>query len=118
MKRLLLVIMVGVSLVPPVSVLAQDAAEPRGDNSRADSPQGDTLSTTETPVAATDEQGVKPTRRFFPALGHNLFDDIKHLPTWGTVAWLASGGAGALAIHPEASEINGELAAVAARFQV
>lgn len=58
------------------------------------------------PPAATGEEGKKPTRNFASALVHNLGDDIKHLPRWNTVYWLAGGGAAALAIHPFDDNIN------------
>ena len=58
------------------------------------------------PPAAVGEEGKKPTRNFASALVHNLGDDVKHLPRWNTVYWLAGGGAAALAIHPEDDEIN------------
>lgn len=71
-------------------------------------------------VAATGEEGEKPTMRFFPALGHGLVDDAKHLPRWNTVYWFAGGGALALAVHPKDKSINRHLAGSAAvnRFWV
>jgi PAP2 superfamily len=62
------------------------------------------------PPAAAGEEGTKPTRKFLPALFHNLGDDLKHLPRMNTVYVLAIGGAGALAIHPYDDEINEKLA--------
>ena len=32
------------------------------------------------PPAAVGEAGTKPTRGFLSSLGHNLKDDVKHLP--------------------------------------
>jgi membrane-associated phospholipid phosphatase len=61
------------------------------------------------PPAAVGEEGNKPTRGFFSALGHNLVDDVKHMPRWNSVYWLAGGGALALAIHSEDHEINHRL---------
>jgi hypothetical protein len=61
------------------------------------------------PPAAVGEEGTKPTRGFFSALGHNLVDDVKHIPRRNTVYWLAGGGALALAIHPEDGKINRHL---------
>jgi membrane-associated phospholipid phosphatase len=58
------------------------------------------------PPAAVGEEGKKPTRNFFSALTHNLGDDVKHLPRWNTVYWLAGGGAAAAAIHPLDDNIN------------
>ena len=60
-------------------------------------------------VAAGQEQ-KKPTRSFFPALFHNLGDDLKHIPRRNSLYWLAGGGALALAVHPEDKEINRRLA--------
>jgi membrane-associated phospholipid phosphatase len=50
-------------------------------------------------VAAAEEQ-TKPTRSFFPALFHNLGDDIKHMPRRNSLYWLAAGTGVALAVHP------------------
>ena len=61
------------------------------------------------PPAAAGEEGTKPTRGFFSALGHNLVDDAKHVPRRNTVYWLAGGAALALAIHPEDGKINRRL---------
>src|SRR5438876_5126615 len=62
------------------------------------------------PPAAVGEEGVKPTRGFLSSLGHNLVDDVKHVPRWNTVYWLAGGGALAAAVHPEDGKINRRLA--------
>lgn len=56
-------------------------------------------------VAAAEEQ-TKPTRSFFPALVHNLGDDIKHIPRKNSIYWLAAGTGLALAVHPKDDEIN------------
>jgi membrane-associated phospholipid phosphatase len=69
------------------------------------------------PPAAVGEEGKKPTgdesakpaRGFFSALGHNLGDDVKHLPRRNTLYWFAGGAAAALAIHPEDKKINARL---------
>ena len=58
------------------------------------------------PPAAVGEEGKKPTRGFFSSLGHNLTDDVKHLPRMNSVYWLAGGGVAALAIHPLDDNIN------------
>src|SRR5436190_12776085 len=58
------------------------------------------------PPAAVGEEGKKPTRGFFSSLGHNLKDDVKHLPRMNSVYWLAGGGVAALAIHPLDDNIN------------
>src|SRR5262245_47944933 len=46
------------------------------------------------------QEPEKPTRGFISALGHNLVDDIKHLPRRNSVFWLMGGGAAAIAVHP------------------
>jgi membrane-associated phospholipid phosphatase len=51
-------------------------------------------------VAAAEDQ-TKPTRSFFPALLHNLGDDLKHMPRRNSVYWLAAGSGLALAVHPQ-----------------
>ena len=58
------------------------------------------------PPAAVGEAGTKPTRGFVSSLGHNLVDDIKHLPRMNTVYFLAIGGAAAAAVHPYDKQIN------------
>lgn len=49
---------------------------------------------------AAAEEATKPTRSFFPALFHNLGDDLRKMPRRNSVYWLAGGGALALAVHP------------------
>ena len=61
------------------------------------------------PPAAVGEEGHKETRGFFSALGHNLVDDVKHMPRRNSVYWLAGGTALAFAIHPEDGKINRRL---------
>lgn len=61
------------------------------------------------PPAAVGEEGTKSTRGFISSLGHNLVEDVKHIPRRNTVYWLAGGGALALAIHPEDGKINRHL---------
>lgn len=60
-------------------------------------------------VAAGEAQ-PKPTRSFFPALFHNLGDDLKHIPRRNSVYWLAAGSGLALAVHPQDDEINERMA--------
>ncbi len=60
----------------------------------------------EPPVAAVGEEGTKPTRGFFPALTHNLKDDIAHIPRWNSLLVVGLGGAIALAVHPKDHVIN------------
>jgi membrane-associated phospholipid phosphatase len=59
-------------------------------------------------VAAAEEQ-TKPTRSFFPALLHNLGDDIKHIPRKNTLYWLGAGALGSLVIHPADDYLNNRL---------
>jgi membrane-associated phospholipid phosphatase len=61
------------------------------------------------PAVAASEEATKLNRGFLSALGHNLVDDVKHLPRRSSVYWLAGGGALALAIHPEDGKINRHL---------
>ena len=61
------------------------------------------------PPAAVGEDLAKPTRGFFSSLGHNLKDDITHLPRKNTLYFLAGGGAMALAVHPNDNKINRRL---------
>lgn len=61
------------------------------------------------PPAAVGEEGKKPTRGFFSSLGHNLKDDVKHLPRKNTAYFLAGGGALALLVHPNDNKINRRL---------
>lgn len=58
---------------------------------------------------ATAAQEDKPTRGFLSALGHNLVDDVKHMPRMNSVYWLAAGGALALAVHPVDKTFNRHL---------
>jgi membrane-associated phospholipid phosphatase len=61
------------------------------------------------PTVAAGEEATKPDRGFLSTLGHNLVDDVKHIPRRNSVYWLAAGGALALAIHPEDGKINRHL---------
>jgi membrane-associated phospholipid phosphatase len=61
------------------------------------------------PTVAEGEAGVKPTRGFVSALGHNLVDDVKHIPRRNSAYWLAGGTALAFALHPEDGKINRRL---------
>ena len=103
---------------------ASATARAQSVGSETNGPQGEgTAIPNETPppqVAATGEEGKKPTLRFFPALGHGLVDDLKHLPRRNTAYWFAGGGALALAVHPKDQSINRHLAgsAVVNRFWV
>ena len=61
------------------------------------------------PPAAVGEEGKKPTRGFFSSLGHNLGDDVKHMPRMNSLYFLAGGGALALLVHPNDNKINRKL---------
>ncbi len=69
----------------------------------AQTPQGSGQKTTE------GEEPTKPTRSFFPALVHNLGDDIKHIPRKNTLYWLAWGTGVSLAVHPADDYFNDHL---------
>lgn len=58
---------------------------------------------------AQGEAATKPTRSFFPALLHNLGDDLRHIPRKNTIYWLAGGGALAAAVHPSDNKLNRRL---------
>ena len=99
-RRLILSITVvaGLGITVPSRVMAQDdSAQAAQSESQQDHP------------AASGEEPAKPTRGFFSALGHNLGDDLKHVPRRNSVYWLAGGGALALAIHPADHSINAHL---------
>jgi hypothetical protein len=66
------------------------------------------------PPVVAGEEATKPTRGFFSALGHNLTDDVKHLPRKNTLFFLAGGGALAAAVHPSDNKINRRLEGVGA----
>ena len=51
------------------------------------------------------EQGPPP-KRFFPTLGRNLVDDVKHIPRRNSVYWLAAGSAATALVAPFDQEIN------------
>jgi membrane-associated phospholipid phosphatase len=79
----------------PVAARAQDGA-----------PTTDQSAPPQNPPVAVAEEAHKPTRGFFSSLGHNLGDDLKHMPRMNSVYWLAGGGALALAVHGEDRDIN------------
>ena len=64
----------------------------------------------QTPPAAVGEDTAKPTRGFISALGHNLVDDVKHIPRQNSVYWLAGGIGLAAAVHPVDRSLNQHLA--------
>jgi PAP2 superfamily len=90
-------VIVAVALVlSSTSVFAQAPAQPPQDPAQK-------------PPAAVGEEGTKPTRGFLSSLGHNLKDDVKHLPRRNTAYFLAGGGALALLVHPNDNKINRRL---------
>jgi len=104
MKQLaiLTVFVAGLGTAMPTRALAQDQPEPQA--SQQEHP------------AAAGEEPKKPTRGFISALGHNLGDDVKHVPRMNSVYWLAGGGALALAVHPYDDSINAHLVGSADAF--
>src|SRR6187455_1025686 len=58
---------------------------------------------------AEGEEPAKPTRAFFPALLHDLGDDVKHMPRRNTLYWLAWGTGVSLAVHPADDYFNNHL---------
>ena len=100
MKQWMLGFVCGVAMLTPPAALAQRVP----DQTAAQTSTGE-----QNPPAAVGEEGNKPTRGFLSALGHNLADDVKHMPRWNSVYWLAGGGALALSIHSEDNRINRRL---------
>lgn len=93
-----IVVVAALGIAVPTPAMAQaDGAE----SAQPESPEDSTV--------ATGEEPAKPTRGFFSALGHNLGDDLKHVPRRNSVYWLAGGGALALAVHPADDTINAHL---------
>jgi len=97
-------------LLTSTTVSAQDPAPPAPATQQpATQKPPDPTDPGQKPPAAVGEKGTKPTRSFFPALIHNLGDDVKHLPRKNSAYFLVGGGALALAIHPEDNKINRRL---------
>src|SRR5215208_2453620 len=94
-------------LVTLLSGPAVAAAEPVPEADQQTQP-ADKAPTTGQKVA-TAEEPAKPTRSFFPALFHNLGDDVKHIPRMNSLYWLAAGAGLALVVHPEDNKINRRL---------
>lgn len=94
-KRAAIVAAVLVSLLVPSAALAQGTPPPAQGGDGEKTAQG--------------EEGAKQTRRFFPALFHNLGEDLRHIPRKNSLYWLAAGSALALAVHPEDKDINRRL---------
>ena len=95
-------------IVTFLAVPSLAAAQPAVDEARQSQPASPPPQTPGQKVAAAEEP-AKPTRSFFPALFHNLGDDIKHIPRKNTLYWLAAGAATSLAIHPADDNLNDRL---------
>jgi membrane-associated phospholipid phosphatase len=66
----------------------------------------------DTMVVGSDAQvPPPPPRRGRFKFVRQVGSDFQHLPSWDTAAWLAGGGALALAVHPGEDGLNGRLAA-------
>jgi len=85
----------------PECLFAQEANEPA---QKQQTPPGDTGQ-----KVAAGEEPAKPTRSFFPALAHNLLDDVKHIPRRNSLYWLAAGTGLSLAVHPLDDTLNNRL---------
>jgi membrane-associated phospholipid phosphatase len=98
----ILAIVAALGIGVPTRSFAQDTAG----TSR---PQAEPQPSAQDHPAAAGENPAKPTHGFFYALGHNLGDDVKHVPRRNSAYWLAAGGALALAVHPKDNSINAHL---------
>ena len=98
---LALVLLAGTQIALAERLWAQEASEPA---QTPQTPPGDTGQ-----KAAAGEEPAKPTRSFFPALAHNLLDDVKHIPRRNSLYWLAAGTGMSLAVHPADDELNNRL---------
>ena len=97
-------ILVLFALVPALSATAQtpdDPTSPAASNAPTDQAQP--------PPAAVGQDLAKPTRGFASALGHNLVDDVKHIPRRNSLYWLGGGVGLALAVHPIDKKLNAHL---------
>lgn len=104
-RRLVAVPVLCAFLVMPAAARAQEPAQPSPAQEAA--PPAPPKESGEQ-VAAAEEQ-TKPSRAFFPALFHNLGDDIKKIPRKNTLYWLAGGSALALVVHPQDNTLNRRL---------
>jgi membrane-associated phospholipid phosphatase len=78
--------------------------------SQAAQSQTQTTNPPPTGTVAAGEEAAKPRRGFFSALGHNLGDDVKHIPRRNSAYWLAGGIGAAFAVHPIDHTLNARLA--------
>jgi membrane-associated phospholipid phosphatase len=76
-----------------------------------DAAQAVTVPHDQTPESAAPALPVdtKPTRGFASAFGHNVVDDVKHIPRRNTLYWLGTGIGLAFAVHPADNTLNGRL---------
>ena len=86
-------------LTPAASVDQQQPAAPADQEQHTPPPN----------TAAAGEEGHKETRGFFSSLGHNLVDDVKHIPRKNSVYWLVGGIGLAAAVHPMDHSFNQHL---------
>jgi membrane-associated phospholipid phosphatase len=91
-------------LAAPTSAAAQTTDQSTPESSQTPAPPAPPKG-----QVAAGEEATKPSRRFLPALFHNLGDDVKHIPRTNTLYWLAAGAATSLAIHPADDNINNRL---------
>ena len=89
------------------AVAQTTSVTPDTTNLEATTPQ--TPDSAQKPPAAVGEATAKPTRGFFSALGHNLADDVKHIPRRNSAYWMAGGAALAFAVHPADRTLNAHL---------
>lgn len=106
-RAALAAILTGALLLSPAGAGAQEA-RPTPPPTQQPAPPPAPPEATGQKVAAAEEP-AKPTRSFFPALLHNLGDDVKHIPRRNTLYWLAAGAGLALAVHPEDNKLNRRL---------
>src|SRR5258705_1608226 len=102
MRTLTLAVAVSLLLAPATRTAAQDSTAPA-------SPPVVATGQQQNPPAAVGEEAAKPRGSFFSSLGHNLADDVKHIPRRNSVYWLAGGIAAADAIHPADKTLNARL---------
>jgi len=102
MRTLTLAVAVSLLLAPATRTAAQDSTAPA-------SPPVVATGQQQNPPAAVGEEAAKPRGSFFSSLGHNLADDVKHIPRRNSVYWLAGGIAAAYAIHPADKTLNARL---------
>ena len=102
MRTVIFAMAVTLVVAPANRAAAQDSTVPA-------SSAGSVAPLQQNPPAAVGEEGAKPTRGFFSSLGHNLADDVKHIPRRNSLYWLAGGIAAAYAVHPADHTLNARL---------